>query len=177
MYDNVKWNREKVLNMWRKPWKIAIESQNTSWNLSVIRNQSYHLSVQINISWFIPNWWPIKRCLITKASHKKHLKSESKELSQDRCNLIVAEHTDGTGYRRISKFLNVPAVTHKWKAHHFTINRPQSSASRKISDRGVKQIIRGVVQEPRTTCRELQKDLEVALVPEWAKSHMNSACN
>lgn len=32
----------------------------------------------------------------------------------------------------------------------------------KISDRGVKGIIRRVVQEPRNTCGELQKELESA---------------
>ncbi len=32
-----------------------MESQDTSWNLSVIRKQSCHLSVEINISWFSPN--------------------------------------------------------------------------------------------------------------------------
>ncbi|XP_061648583.1 N-acylglucosamine 2-epimerase isoform X1 [Phyllopteryx taeniolatus] len=35
-------------------------------------------------------------------------------------------------------------------------------ASRKISDRGVQRIIRSIVQEPMTTCGELQKDLELA---------------
>ncbi len=33
----------------------GMESQDTSWNLSVIRKQSCPLSVEINISWFIPN--------------------------------------------------------------------------------------------------------------------------
>ncbi|XP_075048475.1 uncharacterized protein LOC142108590 isoform X2 [Mixophyes fleayi] len=92
---------------------------------------------------------------------------KSKELSQDLRYLIVTKHTDGIGYRRISKLLNVPvstvgAIIRKWKQHHFTINRPRSGAPRKISDRGVKKIVRRVVQEPRTTCGELQKDLELA---------------
>ncbi|XP_041421489.1 uncharacterized protein LOC495453 isoform X10 [Xenopus laevis] len=101
-------------------------------------------------------------------SHKKHLMmGKSKELSQDLRNLIVAKHTDGIGYRRISKLLNVPvstigAIIRKWKEHHFTLNRPRSGAPRKISDRGVKRIIGRVVQEPRITRRELQKDLELA---------------
>ncbi len=142
-------------------------SQDTSWNLSVIKKQSCLLSVEINISWFSPNWWPIKRCLITNMSHKKHfMMGKSKALSQDLCNLIVAKHTDGIGYRRISILLNVPvstvgAIIRKWKEPHFTINRPWPGAPRKISDR-VKRIIRRVVQEPRTTCGELQKDLELA---------------
>ena len=55
----------------------------------------------------------------------------------------------------------VGAIIRKWKEHHFTINWPRPGAPRKISDRGVKRII-GVVQEPRTTCGELQKDLELA---------------
>src|SRR4029434_3895120 len=92
---------------------------------------------------------------------------KGKELSQDLCNLIVAKQTDGIGYRHISKLLNVPvstvgAIIRKWKEHHFTINWPVTGAPRKISDRGVKRIIRRVVQEPRTTCGKLQKDLEFA---------------
>uniref|UniRef100_A0A8P4GTK9 Transposase Tc1-like domain-containing protein n=1 Tax=Dicentrarchus labrax TaxID=13489 RepID=A0A8P4GTK9_DICLA len=89
---------------------------------------------------------------------------KTKELSQDLRNLIVEKHTDSIGYRRISKLLNVPvstvgAIIQKCKEHHFTINRPRRGAPRKIS---VKRIIRRVVQEPRTTCGELQKDLELA---------------
>ena len=91
----------------------------------------------------------------------------SKELSQDLRNLIVAKHTDGIAYRRISKLLNFPvstvwAIIQKWKEHNCTINRPRPGTPRKISDRGVKRIIRRVVQEPRATCGELQKDLELA---------------
>ncbi len=103
-----------------------MESQDTSRNLSVIRKQSCPLSVEINISWFSTNWWPIKRCLITNVSHKKHfMMGKSKELSQDLRNVIVAKLTDDIGYRRISILLNVPvstvgAIIRKWKEqfHH-----------------------------------------------------------
>ncbi|XP_072279516.1 uncharacterized protein [Pyxicephalus adspersus] len=101
-------------------------------------------------------------------SHKKHLKmGKSKELPQDLHKLIVAKHTDGIGYRRISQLLNVPvstigAIIRKWKEHHFTLNRPRSGAPRKISNRGVKRITKEVVHEPRMTRGELQKDLELA---------------
>ncbi|XP_069625515.1 farnesyl pyrophosphate synthase-like [Ranitomeya imitator] len=92
---------------------------------------------------------------------------KTSELSQDLRKLIVAKHTDGIGYRKISKLLKVSvstvgAIIRKWKEHHFTINRPRPGAPRKISDKGVKTMIRKVVQEPRTTCGELQKDLESA---------------
>ena len=92
---------------------------------------------------------------------------KSKELSQDLHNLNVAKHTDGIGNERISKPLNVPvstvgAIIRKWKEHNFTINWPRPGAPRKISDRGVKRIIRRVVQESRTTCGELQIDLGFA---------------
>src|SRR4029434_5208069 len=85
---------------------------------------------------------------------------KSKELSQDLRNLLFAKHTDGIGYRRISKLLNIPlstvwTISRKWKEHHFTINWPRPGAPCRISDRGVKIIIRRVVQEPR-------KDLELA---------------
>uniref|UniRef100_A0A8C1H1R7 Sleeping Beauty transposase HTH domain-containing protein n=1 Tax=Cyprinus carpio TaxID=7962 RepID=A0A8C1H1R7_CYPCA len=96
-------------------------------------------------------------------SHRK----QSKELFQNLCNLIVAKHSDGIGYKRFSILLNVPvstvwAIIWKWKEHIFTINQPRPGAPRKISDRGVKIIIIRVVQEPRITCGELQKDLELA---------------
>ncbi|XP_077112429.1 farnesyl pyrophosphate synthase-like [Ranitomeya variabilis] len=99
---------------------------------------------------------------------KKHLMmGKTSELSQDLRKLIVAKHTDGIGYKKISKLLKVSvstvgAIIRKWKEHHFTINRPRPGAPRKISDKGVKTMIRKVVQEPRTTCGELQKDLESA---------------
>ncbi len=110
-----------------------------------------------------------------KVSHDQCVTQEtfhdgkSKELSQNLRNVIVAKHTDGIGYRRISILLNVPmctvgAIIRKWKEHHFTINWPQPGAPRKISDRGVKRIIRRVVQEPRIICGELQKDLELACI-------------
>ena len=54
MCNNVKWHKEKVLNTWREVQK-GMESQDNSWNLSVIRKQSGPLSVQINISWSVPN--------------------------------------------------------------------------------------------------------------------------
>ncbi|XP_069625460.1 farnesyl pyrophosphate synthase-like isoform X2 [Ranitomeya imitator] len=97
---------------------------------------------------------------------KKHLMmGKTSELSQDLRKLIVAKHTDGIGYKKISKLLKVSvstvgAIIRKWKKHHFTINRPRPGAPRKISAKGVKTMIRKVVQEPRTTCGELQKDLE-----------------
>ena len=73
-----KWHRGKVLNTWRK--------RGSRWNQSVIKKQSSPLSVQINISWFSPKWCPIKRWIITKMSHKKHLMmGKSKELSQVSC--------------------------------------------------------------------------------------------
>ncbi|XP_073493372.1 farnesyl pyrophosphate synthase-like isoform X1 [Phyllobates terribilis] len=92
---------------------------------------------------------------------------KTSELSQELRNLIVAKHTDGIGYKKISKLLKVSVSTvgsiiRKWKEHHFTRNRPRPGAPRKISDKGVKNIIRKVVQEPRTTYGELQKDLESA---------------
>ncbi|XP_073408445.1 farnesyl pyrophosphate synthase-like isoform X1 [Dendrobates tinctorius] len=92
---------------------------------------------------------------------------KTSELSQDLRKLIVAKHTDGIGYKKISKLLKVSvstvgAIIRKWKEHHFIINRPRSGAPRKISEKGVKTMIRKVIQEPRTTCGELQKDLESA---------------
>ncbi|KAK1805607.1 hypothetical protein P4O66_019890 [Electrophorus voltai] len=66
--------------------------------------------------------------LITKVPHKKHLMmGKTSKLSQDLPNLIVAKHTDGIGYRRISRLLKVQvstvgAIIRKWKEHNFIIS-------------------------------------------------------
>ncbi|KAI3375981.1 hypothetical protein L3Q82_016507, partial [Scortum barcoo] len=92
---------------------------------------------------------------------------KSKELSQDLRSLIVAQHQNGTGYRLISKNLSIPvstvgAIIRKWKKHHLIINRPRTGAPRKISDQGVRKMVRRVLKEPRTTRKALQKDMEAA---------------
>ncbi|KAI3376693.1 hypothetical protein L3Q82_017120 [Scortum barcoo] len=101
-------------------------------------------------------------------SNKTHLMmGKSKELSQDLRSLIVAQHQNGTGYRLISKNLSIPvstvgAIIRKWKKHHLIINRPRTGAPRKISDQGVRKMVRRVLKEPRTTRKALQKDMEAA---------------
>ena len=62
----------------------------------------------------------------------------------------------------IDGFLTAPertagAITWKWKEHNFTRNRPQPGAPQKISDRGVKRIIRIVFQETMTTVFKFRK--------------------
>ena len=83
-------------------------------------------------------------------SHKKHLMTgKSKALSQDLCNPVAAKHTDGTGYQRVCKCPNNPvstvgAIIRKREGNNFSIEKPRSSAFRKISSRGVEGIIRKV---------------------------------
>lgn len=89
--------------------------------------------------------------------------SKSKELTQDLRNRTVAKHTDGISYRCISKLLHVPVSTigaiirkvGRTSVHH----KPDTS---RCSSWDLKRIIRRVVQEPRTTHRQLQIDLELA---------------
>ncbi|KAI3354731.1 hypothetical protein L3Q82_004513 [Scortum barcoo] len=102
--------------------------------------------------------------IITVSSHPNY---KLKELSQDLRSLIVAQHQNGTGYRLISKNLSIPvstvgAIIRKWKKHHLIINRPRTGAPRKISDQGVRKMVRRVLKEPRTTRKALQKDMEAA---------------
>ncbi|KAI3368945.1 hypothetical protein L3Q82_025917 [Scortum barcoo] len=54
----------------------------------------------------------------------------------------------------------VGAIIRKWKKHHLIINRPRTGAPRKISDQGVRKMVRRVLKEPRTTRKALQKDME-----------------
>ncbi|KAI3372123.1 hypothetical protein L3Q82_006983 [Scortum barcoo] len=57
----------------------------------------------------------------------------------------------------------VGAIIRKWKKHHLIINRPRTGAPRKkISDQGVRKMVRRVLKEPRTTRKALQKDMEAA---------------
>ncbi|KAI3363511.1 hypothetical protein L3Q82_012109, partial [Scortum barcoo] len=44
----------------------------------------------------------------------------------------------------------VGAIIRKWKKHHLIINRPRTGAPRKISDQGVRKMVRRVLKEPRT---------------------------
>ena len=69
--------------------------------------------MQINISWLSPNWWRMRRCLITKGSWIRNylMMGERKRLSQDLHSLTFTKCTNGTGYRRISKPLNVSVST------------------------------------------------------------------
>lgn len=91
---------------------------------------------------------------------------KGKELSEDIRSLIVAQHQSETGHRLISKHLNIPVSTvgtiHKRKNHHLTINRPCTGAPHKISDQGVRKMVRRVPNEPRITLKVLQEDLEAA---------------
>ena len=78
---------------------------------------------------------------------------------------IIDEHENGVGYRRISAKFKIPVSTignliRKWKAHGSIANRPRIGAPCKISDRGVRNIVRKVKQDPRITRGELQKQLE-----------------
>ncbi|KAI3377037.1 hypothetical protein L3Q82_000256 [Scortum barcoo] len=56
----------------------------------------------------------------------------------------------------------VGAIIRKWKKHHLIINRPRTGAPRKVSDQGVRKMVRRVLKEPRTTRKALQKDMEAA---------------
>ncbi|KAI3371502.1 hypothetical protein L3Q82_024087 [Scortum barcoo] len=56
----------------------------------------------------------------------------------------------------------VGAIIRKWKKHHLIINRPRTGAPRKISDQGVRKMVRRVLKVPRTTRKALQKDMEAA---------------
>src|SRR4029434_11361868 len=90
---------------------------------------------------------------------------KSKEVSQDCCNLIVAKHNDGIGYRCISKLLNAPvstvgAIIQKWKEYNFTVNGPRPNASRNISDRGVKRI------------KKKSEELSKSQGPQWRASEI-----
>ncbi|KAI3363116.1 hypothetical protein L3Q82_011766, partial [Scortum barcoo] len=55
--------------------------------------------------------------------------------------------------------MDIPVVT-----LHNPFLRPRTGAPRKISDQGVRKMVRRVLKEPRTTRKALQKDMEAAVV-------------
>lgn len=101
----------------------------------------------------------------------------SKELSQDLHSKIVALHNTPKCPPLGGPLLNVittGAIIHKWKKHHSTINQPHTWAPRKISEQGVKRIVRSVAQEPRNTQKEFQINLQQIQLSQRKQQAMHS---
>ncbi|KAI3351790.1 hypothetical protein L3Q82_020622 [Scortum barcoo] len=121
-------------------------------------------------------------CLSQGDMRESHVSEVLKEENISTCSLITCTLSDGT-YVSLwvldasNNLCNEPpttptmnrtvvstvgAIIRKWKKHHLIINRPRTGAPRKISDQGVRKMVRRVLKEPRTNRKALQKDMEAA---------------
>lgn len=128
-------------------------------------------------SWFSPNWWPIERFLITKVKNISWWVNA--KTSQDLYELIVAKHTDLIVCIHISTLLNVPvrtvgAIIWWWKEHYCTKNLATPICSLQDFWQRSRKNNQNVILKPNTTQRELEKELELAVVSKrhfcWRKS-------
>ena len=111
----------------------------------------------------------IKKSLKQNLSHKVKLKEQhimlrSKEIQEQMRNKIVDMYQSGKGYKAISKALGlqqttVRAIIHKWRKLGTVVNLPRSGRPTKITPRAQRRLIQEVIEEPRTTSKELQASL------------------
>lgn len=122
------------------------ESQENSWNLTVIRKQSYSPVFQSSVSCFSPNWLPKKKGFHLAKYHKNilwwmkektSLKIFAKLLSQNILLTPVTQWAPLRPYSTSGEKLISPCT--------------DPGACQKLSDIGYSIIIRWVVQEWRTT--------------------------
>ena len=106
---------------------------------------------------------------------------KKKEHSSDVRQVIVDLHIKGKSYRIIGKQLNlhpctVEPIIRKWKEQDFTINCPRTGTPRKLSSCVVSRIVRFVKNHPRTTRKELVKDLQTADIEVTPQTVSNALC-
>ncbi|KAG2456434.1 TCB1 transposase, partial [Polypterus senegalus] len=87
---------------------------------------------------------------------------KSKELSVDLRDRIVSKHKSGEGYRKISAALKVPmstvaSIIRKWKKFETTRTLPRAGRPSKLSDRGIRALVREVIKNTMVTLSELQR--------------------
>ena len=80
----------------------------------------------------------------------------SKELPRELNDRIVARHTSGQGYKRISATLKVPknivaSIILKWKTFGTTTTLPRSGRPDKLSNRERRALVREVKRNPKIT--------------------------
>lgn len=85
---------------------------------------------------------------------------KTKEHSEDIRKLVVACHTNGEGYDKISKKLNLPkstvrAIINKFKSHDHVMNLEGRGRKRILSPRDERKIVRQLNQNPRITAGEI----------------------
>lgn len=90
--------------------------------------------------------------------------AKSKELSSDIKDRIIAKYKAGVSYRKISEQLHVPkstiqSIITKFKEFGTTSKLPRAGRPRKITDRMARKITRMVANSPRTTRKDIQKQL------------------
>ncbi|KAG2460102.1 TCB1 transposase, partial [Polypterus senegalus] len=87
---------------------------------------------------------------------------KSKELSVDLRDRIDSRHKSGEGYRKISAALKVPmskvaSIIRKWKKFETTRTLPRAGRSSKLINRGRRDLVREVTENPMVTLSEHQR--------------------
>ncbi len=100
---------------------------------------------------------------------EQHIMPRSKEIQEQMRNKIVDMYQSGKGYKAISKALGlqrttVRAIIHKWRKLGTVVNLPRCGRPTKITPRAQQRLIQEVIQEPRTTSKELQASLALIKV-------------
>ena len=90
---------------------------------------------------------------------------KKKELSEDLCQRLVQAHSEGKGYKAISKQYGVPVSTvqsiiNKHKRFNTVKNLSGRGRKRKVSPKLARRICREVNTNPRTTTKALIQTLE-----------------
>ena len=93
--------------------------------------------------------------------------ARKKELSEDLRKRVVEFHKLGEGYKKIGRRLSihqstVRQIVYKWKALNTTKSLPRSGRPRKLSGRTLRNVLRDVTSNPRTSADDVQKSLKDA---------------
>ena len=82
-----------------------------------------------------------------------------KELSDDLRWCIINSHSDGNGYKKISKFFHFPVPTIQKIKHGVAGNIGKCGRNKIITPRLSRRLIRNISTEPLSTVRDLKENL------------------
>ncbi len=84
-----------------------------------------------------------------------------KDLPEQVCDKAVEKYTSCEGYKHLYKALKIPGSTvktiiKKWKVYGTTHSLPKSGHPFKLDDRERRHLVRGAMQNPMATLKDLQ---------------------